>query len=107
MPKLVEDMVPKVLPLGSLQKVLQNLLEEDIAIRDMRTIIETLAETATRTQDVDALTAQVRIALGAVRSGPSLARRCLAPDHGHPRQSRNLGTPHRLRGLSHLLSKRS
>jgi len=64
MPKLVEDLVPKVLPLGALQKVLQNLLEEDIAIRDMRTIIETLAETAVRTQDVETLTAQVRIALG-------------------------------------------
>ena len=64
MPKLVEDLVPKVLPLGVLQKVLQNLLEEDIHIRDMRTIIETLAETAIRTQDADVLTAQVRIALG-------------------------------------------
>ena len=64
MPKLVEDLVPKVLPLGVLQKVLQNLLEEDIHIRDMRTIIETLAEMATRTQDADVLTAQVRIALG-------------------------------------------
>ena len=64
MPKLVEDLVPKVLPLGVLQKVLQNLLEEGIAIRDMRTIIETLAETAIRTQDAEALSAQVRIALG-------------------------------------------
>ena len=53
-----------MLPLGVLQKVLQNLLEEDIHIRDMRTIIETLAETAVRTQDADALTAQVRVALG-------------------------------------------
>ena len=64
MPKLVEELVPKVLPLGVLQKVLQNLLEEDIHIRYMRTIIETLAETAVRTQDADALTAQVRVALG-------------------------------------------
>ena len=64
MPKLVEDLVPKVLPLGVLQKVLQNLLEEGIHIRDMRTIIEMLAEAATRTQDAEALTAQVRIALG-------------------------------------------
>jgi flagellar biosynthesis protein FlhA len=64
MPKLVEDLVPKVLPLGALQKVLQNLLAEDVHIRDMRTIIETLAETAPRTQDAEALTAQVRIALG-------------------------------------------
>ena len=64
MPKLVEDLVPKVLSLGVLQKVLQNLLEEDIHIRDMRTIIETLSENAARTQDAEALTTQVRIALG-------------------------------------------
>ena len=64
MPKLVEDLVPKVLPLGVLQKVLQNLLEEGIPIRDMRTIIETLAEHATRSQEAEALTAQVRNALG-------------------------------------------
>jgi flagellar biosynthesis protein FlhA len=64
MPKLVEDLVPKVLPLGVLQKVLHNLLEEGIHIRDMRTIIETLAEIAGRSQDTEVLTAQVRIALG-------------------------------------------
>ncbi|MDR3300233.1 MAG: flagellar biosynthesis protein FlhA [Candidatus Accumulibacter sp.] len=64
MPKLVEDLVPKILPLGVLQKVLQNFLDEGIPIRDMRTIIETLAEYAPRTQDVEALTAQTRIALG-------------------------------------------
>jgi flagellar biosynthesis protein FlhA len=64
MPKLVEDLVPKVLPLGVLQKVLQNLLEEGIPIRDMRTIIETLAEHAIRSQEAEALTAQVRNALG-------------------------------------------
>jgi len=63
-PKLVEDLVPKILPLGVLQRVLQNLLEEDIHIRDMRTIIETLAEISTRSQDAEVLTAQVRIALG-------------------------------------------
>ncbi|GHU28940.1 flagellar biosynthesis protein FlhA [Betaproteobacteria bacterium] len=64
MPKLVEDLVPKVLPLGVLQKVLQSFLDEGIPIRDMRTIIETLAEWAPRTQDAEALTSQVRIALG-------------------------------------------
>ena len=64
MPKLVEDLVPKVLPIGVLQKVLQNLLAEDVHIRDMRTIIETLAESAVRTQDPEALTTQVRVALG-------------------------------------------
>jgi flagellar biosynthesis protein FlhA len=64
MPKLVEDLVPKVMPLGTLQKVLQNLLEEGVHIRDMRTIIETVADHATRTQNPDDLTAQVRNALG-------------------------------------------
>lgn len=63
-PKLVEDLVPKQLPLGVLQRVLQNLLEESVTIRDMRTIIETLAEQAARTQDALELTTQVRIALG-------------------------------------------
>jgi flagellar biosynthesis protein FlhA len=64
MPKLIEDLVPKILPLGAVQKVLQNLLEEGVHIRDMRTIVETLADHATRTQDTEALTAQVRNALG-------------------------------------------
>ncbi|MDR2451225.1 MAG: flagellar biosynthesis protein FlhA [Candidatus Accumulibacter sp.] len=64
MPRLVEDLVPKTLPLGILQKVLQNFLEDGIPVRDMRTIIETLAEWAPRTQDAEALTAQARIALG-------------------------------------------
>ncbi|HZG21305.1 MAG TPA: flagellar biosynthesis protein FlhA [Herbaspirillum sp.] len=63
-PKLVEDLVPKMLPLGTLQKVLQNLLTEGVHIRDMRTIIETLAEHAARIQDPTDLTAIVRIALG-------------------------------------------
>jgi flagellar biosynthesis protein FlhA len=64
MPKLIEDLVPKILPLGVVQKVLQNLLEESVHIRDMRTIIEILADNATRTQDTEVLTAQVRNALG-------------------------------------------
>jgi flagellar biosynthesis protein FlhA len=63
-PKLVEDLVPKLLPLGVLQRVLQNLLEESVNIRDMRTIIEILAEQAPRTQDPLELTTQLRIALG-------------------------------------------
>ncbi|PKO38093.1 MAG: flagellar biosynthesis protein FlhA [Betaproteobacteria bacterium HGW-Betaproteobacteria-6] len=64
MPKLVEDLVPKILPLGTLQKVLQAMLEEGVHIRDMRTIIETVADHATRTQNADELSSQVRIALG-------------------------------------------
>ncbi|UCV10953.1 flagellar biosynthesis protein FlhA [Dechloromonas denitrificans] len=63
-PKLVEDLVPKLIPLGTLQKILQNLLEEGVHIRDMRTIIETIAEHALRTQNADDLTTQVRSALG-------------------------------------------
>ncbi|PIX75082.1 MAG: flagellar biosynthesis protein FlhA, partial [Rhodocyclales bacterium CG_4_10_14_3_um_filter_68_10] len=63
-PKLVEDLVPKNLALATLQRVLQNLLEEGVNIRDMRTIVEALAEHAGRLQDAAALTAQVRIALG-------------------------------------------
>ncbi|GAA5786593.1 flagellar biosynthesis protein FlhA [Chitiniphilus shinanonensis] len=63
-PKLVEDLVPKVVPVGTLQKVLQNLLDEGMHIRDLRTILETLSEHHGRTQDVDELTAAVRVALG-------------------------------------------
>jgi flagellar biosynthesis protein FlhA len=63
-PKLVEDLVPKMVSLSCLQKVLQNLLVEGVHIRDMRTIIEALAEHATQTQDPNELTALVRIALG-------------------------------------------
>jgi flagellar biosynthesis protein FlhA len=63
-PKLVEDVVPKMVPLGTLQKVLQNLLEEGIHIRDMKSIIEALADHGARTQDADELTAAVRVNLG-------------------------------------------
>jgi len=63
-PKLVEDLVPKVLPLGAVVKVLQNLLRESVSIRDMRTIVEVLAEHAHRSQDPVALTGAVRSALG-------------------------------------------
>ncbi|NTV94631.1 MAG: flagellar biosynthesis protein FlhA [Thiobacillus sp.] len=62
-PKLVEDLVPKQLSLATLQKVLQNLLDEKVHIRDMRTILETLAEHAGKIQDADELTATVRVAL--------------------------------------------
>ncbi len=63
-PKLIEDLVPKQIPLGTLQKVLQNLLEEGVHIRDMRTIIEALSDQVARTQSVEELTAAVRVALG-------------------------------------------
>jgi flagellar biosynthesis protein FlhA len=63
-PKLIEDLVPKLIPLATLQKVLQNLLTEGVHIRDMRTIIETLSEYAVQVQDPNELTAVVRVALG-------------------------------------------
>jgi flagellar biosynthesis protein FlhA len=63
-PRLVEDLVPKVVPLSTLQKVLQNLLAEGVHIRDMRTIIETISEHAAQTHDANELTSLVRIALG-------------------------------------------
>ena len=63
-PKLTEDLIPKVLPLTTLQKVLHNLLDEGMHIRDMRTILETLAEYAGQSQDPFQLTTMVRIALG-------------------------------------------
>ncbi|MGL4406929.1 flagellar biosynthesis protein FlhA [Zoogloea sp.] len=63
-PKLVEDLVPKLLPLAAVQRVLQNLLDEGVNIRDMRTIIEVLAEHAPRIQDALELSSRVRQALG-------------------------------------------
>ncbi len=63
-PKLLEDLVPKLLPLATLQKVLHNLLEEGVHIRDMRSIVEVVAEHAPRTQDANELTAVTRNALG-------------------------------------------
>ena len=62
-PKLVEDLVPKMLPLGTVLKVLQNMLLEGVPIRDMRTIAETLAEHAPVSQNSDVLTAAVRASL--------------------------------------------
>ncbi|WP_380177569.1 flagellar biosynthesis protein FlhA [Kalamiella sp. sgz302252] len=64
MPKLTEDLIPGVITLTTLHKVLQNLLAERVSIRDMRTIIETLAEHATVQTDPHELTSVVRVALG-------------------------------------------
>ena len=62
-PRLVEGLVPDVLPLTVIVKVLQNLLNEGVAIRDMRSIVQTLVEYGPRSQDPDVLTAAVRISL--------------------------------------------
>ncbi len=63
-PKLVEDLVPRLLPLAALVRVLQGLLAERVPLRNMRTILETLAEQAPRGVDPALLQSQVRIALG-------------------------------------------
>lgn len=62
-PVLVDELVPKLLGLGEIQKVLQNLLKEGISIRDLQTIFETLADYAATTRDTDILTEYVRQAL--------------------------------------------
>ncbi len=62
-PSLVEELVPKLLGIGEIQKVLQNLLKEGISIRDLLTIMETLADYATTTRDTDILTEYVRQSL--------------------------------------------
>lgn len=62
-PSLVDELLPKLLGLGEVQKVLQNLLQEGISIRDLLTIFETLADYATTTRDTDILTEYVRQAL--------------------------------------------
>jgi len=62
-PKVVEELVPNLMTLGKVQKVLQNLLREQISIRDLRTILETLADFAPKVADPDMLTEYVRQAL--------------------------------------------
>ncbi|HEB72840.1 MAG TPA: flagellar biosynthesis protein FlhA [Nitrospirae bacterium] len=62
-PKVIEELIPGLLTLGQTQKVLQNLLKEHISIRDLQTILETLADHASVTKDADTLTEYVRAAL--------------------------------------------
>ncbi len=59
-PKVVEELVPSLLPLGAVQKVLQNMLRERVSVRDLLTVCETLADYATMTKDPDILTEYVR-----------------------------------------------
>jgi flagellar biosynthesis protein FlhA len=63
-PKVVEELIPTLLPLGSVLKVLKNLLKEGVSIRDLRTILEALADAAPYSKDPMILTEQVRAALG-------------------------------------------
>ena len=68
-PSLVEELIPKLLGLGEIQKVLQNLLREGISIRDLLTIFETLADYAPTTRDTDILTEYARQSLKRAISG--------------------------------------
>jgi flagellar biosynthesis protein FlhA len=63
-PAIVDELVPKVMNIGEIQKVIANLLKEGVSIRDMVTILETLADNASVTHDPDMLTEYVRQALG-------------------------------------------
>jgi len=63
-PKLVEELIPKVLPLATVVRVMQGLLAERVPIRNVRAIVEALAEAGPRTTDTQQLIAQVRVALG-------------------------------------------
>jgi len=63
-PKLVDELIPKVLPLATVVRVMQGLLAERVPIRNVRAILEALAEAGPRTQDAATLIAQVRVALG-------------------------------------------
>ena len=62
-PKVVSDLIPDILPLGSVLKVMQNLLREGVSVRDLRTILETLAECGGSMKDTDQLTEVVRQSL--------------------------------------------
>jgi flagellar biosynthesis protein FlhA len=74
-PKVVEDLVPNLLPLGSVVRVLQNLLREQVPIRDLLAVLETLGDWAPFTKDADALTEHARRGLAR-----TLTKMHLAPD---------------------------
>lgn len=85
-PRLIEGLVPDILPLTTIVKVLQNLLNEGVPIRDMRSIVQTLVEYGPRSQDPDVLTAAARISLrrlivqDAVGGAPEIPVITLAPE---------------------------
>ncbi|MBL1416789.1 MAG: flagellar biosynthesis protein FlhA [Moritella sp.] len=62
-PKLVESLVPEILPLGTVVKVLKGLLHDNVPIRDIRTIVETMAEYGSKTQDPEVLISACRVSL--------------------------------------------
>ncbi|NBQ99825.1 MAG: flagellar biosynthesis protein FlhA [Actinobacteria bacterium] len=85
-PKLVEELIPKKLPIGTLTQVLQNLLAEGVSIRDLRGVLLALAPIAEKVQDIDELTGVARVALGRMivqqfaQHGEELSVMTLAPE---------------------------
>ena len=85
-PKLVEELIPKKLSIGTLTQVLQNLLAEGVSIRDLRGVLLALAPVAEKVQDIDELTGVARIALGRMivqqyaQHGDELSVMTLAPE---------------------------
>src|SRR6187401_1717344 len=63
-PKLVEELVPKLVSVGDIQRVLRQLLRERVPVRDLTTILEAIADAAAATKDVDTIIEGVRAALG-------------------------------------------
>jgi flagellar biosynthesis protein FlhA len=63
-PKVIDDLIPNILPVGTVLKVLKNLLKESVSIRDLRTILEVLADHGLSQKDAGALTEHVRAAMG-------------------------------------------
>ncbi len=84
-PKLIEELIPNLMSLGGVLKVLQNLLREGVSIRDLRTILETMADYAPQVQDLDLLTEYVRQALArqisAAMTGDSDTLSIITLDH--------------------------
>ncbi len=78
-PKAVEELVPNLLSLGNVQKVLQNLIQEQVSVRDMLTIVETLADYAPLTKDPDLLTEYVRHKLSRSIIGPHVGEDGVLP----------------------------
>ena len=62
-PKIIEDLIPNMIPVGTVLKVMKNLLKENVSVRDMRTILESLAEVALQQKDPQILTEHVRTGL--------------------------------------------
>jgi len=85
-PKLVEELIPKKIPLSTLTQILQNLLQEGVSIRDLRTVLLALSSVAEKVTAVEELTAVVRVALGRmivqrfVQPGEELPIMTLAPE---------------------------